>query len=126
MSYDYLLTTQKRLPMKLFKILFSTVTLIVLLSFQVMAQSNPTPIGDVLSDSMDDDIVTIQGRVTLFKDDDEMFVVDPTGKILVELKEEHEKIGLKKGSEVEITGEVEVGYFSNNKKFEAIDITILK
>ncbi len=99
----------------------------LLLPLSLFAQSNPTPIGDVLSDSSDEDIVTIQGRVTRFEDEDdrdEMSVVDPTGKIWVELEERHEALGIKKGNEVEITGELDQNFFTKSMKMKAIDIDI--
>ncbi len=116
--------------MKIFKSLL-TLNLLALLSLNALAQSDEpssdvTPIGDIVSEGTDEEIVTIQGRITLVSDDDEIYVQDPTGKIAVELEDSHQKLKLRKGDEVLINGEVDINLILNTTKIEAIDIEKIK
>lgn len=102
---------------------FCLVLLLSLLAIPAaIAQSNVTPIADVLSGSPDEQIVTIQGRLASWKEDDKIYVQDPTGKILVELEDEQKLMSLKTGEEILVQGEVDISYFFKTKKIEAITV----
>lgn len=110
--------------MKLFQSLVLS-GLLSLMSLTAMAQSEVTPIGDILSDGTDEEIVTIQGRITLLTED-EIHIQDPTGKIIVELEDHHKATKFKKGDEVLVNGEVDINLLLSTMKIEAIDVEKVK